>query len=1094
MGKRGFNWKARQVVEAEIDNNPTKKIKLEIESKGNYDESNELVLPSIKRTTKIKNKKEQHVKILSKKQRKRLEKIVERKEKKKQRTELLDELIKIQAKQEDLNQLVSLSTIQTKGIKKHFIESKRPKSDNKIENNFKINSIKGSRKKLLNYEDNKPLYDKNNPNIVGLDSESSESENDSNLELNENVEDDEIKLDDDKNDDFKEKEKDKTEMKRKNVEINLDKVEKKPAIFVDVVRDEKIQEARLKLPILAEEQVIMETINENSIIIIAGETGSGKTTQVPQFLYEAGYASTKTIAITEPRRIAAISMSKRVAKELSLSEDIVSYLIRFEGNVTDKTKIKFMTDGVLLREIKEDFLLTKYSVIILDEAHERSVHTDILIGFLSRIVPLRNKRGDFLKLIIMSATLRLKDFTENPRLFKISPPVINVEARQFPVTVHFNRRTNDDYLKESLRKVAKIHGELPEGGILVFLTGRREVTALVGKLKKMFPVKNKNLKLKGERNLKKKVKIVPKIDLDDFDVINDEDVGLSDEEFDLDDSEIVKTGDPLWVLPLYSQLNADKQLEVFKNPPEGCRLCVISTNISETSLTIPNIKYVVDSGKTKIKLYDKITGTSRFLVTWTSKASANQRAGRAGRTSPGHCYRLYSSAVFNDVFKDFERPEIQEKPADDLYLYMKCMGIDKIINFPFPTAPDLMQLKSAERTLEILGLIDNKRITELGKVVSKYPVLPRFGKMLALSNQFDLLPYTILLISALSVQELFKNDSITTYNKMAKNHLKTGNFYLLGDLMILLTTIGGAEIANLQGKLTKFCSTFNLREKAIKEIRKIRLQLTKEINLNHSDLNLNLTVDPNLTPPSDLQAKLLRQIVLSGMGDKIAQKIEINNNLPNDQKKLLKNAYRTEFLEEPVFLSKKSIFKPPLPEFITFQELYETDSNEKIYLRTVSSIEPEWLVSFVPKLCNLSEPLNDPEPSYDEKSGKIRCKVTGTFGKGGFVLPGVIEIDFPDSSQIYKWFGRYFLEGLVCGRLKKFSRSLLNPSYTVVKPWAKLQPKVVRLVQKLAGDKVDCKLKLEQEFKRNKNYLLEEYLMWLPQSLHGQVTLLWPPL
>lgn len=176
-------------------------------------------------------------------------------------------------------------------------------------------------------------------------------------------------------------------------------------------------------------------------------TGSGKTTQVPQFLYEAGYALNKMIGITEPRRVAAISMSKRVAEEMNLSSDEVSYLIRFEGNVTKDTKIKFMTDGVLFRELKNDFLLTKYSVIILDEAHERSVHTDVLIGVLSRIVDLREKRNNPLKLIIMSATLRIEDFTENRRLFKIAPPVINVEARQFPVTVHFNRETHENYLK-----------------------------------------------------------------------------------------------------------------------------------------------------------------------------------------------------------------------------------------------------------------------------------------------------------------------------------------------------------------------------------------------------------------------------------------------------------------------------------------------------------------------------------------------------------------------------------------------------------------------------------------------------------------------
>lgn len=221
-------------------------------------------------------------------------------------------------------------------------------------------------------------------------------------------------------------------------------------------------------------------------------SGSGKTTQVPQFLYEAGYALKKMIGVTEPRRVAAIAMSKRVGEELNLPADQVSYLIRFEGNVTDKTKIKFMTDGVLLKEIQSDFLLTKYSVIILDEAHERSVFTDVLIGMLSRIVPQRHKKSDPLKLIVMSATLRLEDFTSNSRLFKNKPPVISVDARQFPVTVHFNKRTNEDYLKEAFGKVCKVHTQLPEGGILVFVTGQREVNSLVRKLRKAFPFRYRN--------------------------------------------------------------------------------------------------------------------------------------------------------------------------------------------------------------------------------------------------------------------------------------------------------------------------------------------------------------------------------------------------------------------------------------------------------------------------------------------------------------------------------------------------------------------------------------------------------------------------
>lgn len=222
---------------------------------------------------------------------------------------------------------------------------------------------------------------------------------------------------------------------------------------------------------------------------------------------------------------------------------------------------------------------------------------------------------------------------------------------------------------------------------------------------------------------------------------------------------------PLWVLPLYSLLPSYKQARVFEPPPEGTRLCVVATNVAETSLTIPNIKYVVDTGRQKSKFYDKVTGMSAFVVTFTSKAAANQRAGRAGRVAPGHCYRLYSSAVFNDDFVEFSPPEITEKPVDGLMLQMKCMGIDKVLNFPFPSPPDKLQLEMAEKRLMLLGALVNaptkvnefsSKVTKLGNSIAAFPVAPRFGKMLALSHQENLLEYTICMVAALSVQEVLQ--------------------------------------------------------------------------------------------------------------------------------------------------------------------------------------------------------------------------------------------------------------------------------------------------------------------------------------------------
>ncbi|KAG0310615.1 putative ATP-dependent RNA helicase DHR1, partial [Linnemannia gamsii] len=570
------------------------------------------------------------------------------------------------------------------------------------------------------------------------------------------------------------------------------------AFHVHVDRDPEIQEMRLKLPVCAEEQHIMEKIIYNDIVIIKGETGSGKTTQVPQFLYEAGYGNPNSpnpgmIGITQPRRVAAVSMADRVAKELNLPASKISHQIRYDATTSPDTVMKFMTDGVLLRELNSDFLLRKYSAIIIDEAHERSLNTDILIGALSRIVRLRREESKKdrdntkpLKLIIMSATLVIEEFTKNERLFghqkksnsktvkdaetvegekedgdeeeeeqapKELVPVVSVDVKKiYGLTMHFNKRTPEvDYVTEAFKKVSKIHSKLPEGAILVFLSGQAEITELVKKLRKKFPFNNPNTPhlnngskpddAKKAQNGKAVTEtddnatsqettaaeanqeLDPRnedVELEDM-AIGDSEVvaqveGMEedDEAFDLDGSDSEEELDadaeileeipdagmaPLHVLPLYSLLKTEEQMRVFQPPPPGSRLCVVATNVAETSITIPNVKYVVDSGKSKERHYDKETGIQTFQVGWTSKASATQRAGRAGRTGHGHCYRLYSSAVYENEFVTASEAEIQKMPIDGVVLQMKSMYIDNVVNFPFPTPPNREDLKQSEQRL-----------------------------------------------------------------------------------------------------------------------------------------------------------------------------------------------------------------------------------------------------------------------------------------------------------------------------------------------------------------------------------------------------------
>jgi ATP-dependent RNA helicase DHX37/DHR1 len=322
---------------------------------------------------------------------------------------------------------------------------------------------------------------------------------------------------------------------------------------------------------------------------------------------------------------------------------------------------------------------------------------------------------------------------------------------------------------------------------------------------------------------------------------------------------------PLFVLPLYSLLPSEKQVQVFDKVPENCRLCVVATNIAETSLTIPNIKYVVDTGKIKMKFYDKITGVSTFRICWTSKASADQRAGRAGRTSAGHCYRLYSSAVYNDEFPKFSEPEIARKPVEDLILQMKDLGIDRIVNFPFPTPPDDASVRAAERLLIELDALEVDKsklksardeqitkITKLGKQMASFPINPRYSKMLTLASQQQqienkkkILSYVICLISGLSVPELFiDGDTQVASSKQPNEMIKVkyaqlrqswldgvpkSHTHLLGDLMLLLVALGAVEYEQHKNANDKavmaFCDKFGIRYKAVLEARKLRKQL-----------------------------------------------------------------------------------------------------------------------------------------------------------------------------------------------------------------------------------------------------------------------------
>ncbi|XP_043200914.1 probable ATP-dependent RNA helicase DHX37 isoform X3 [Amphibalanus amphitrite] len=1164
--RKRYNEKARQKKDIKIQHAPEEKIPVVATELKNQqqDDSNALILPSKKRNTKDVTKSLTPKKLLSKKQRKKLEQIVQRKEKKQKRAGLLASLQQVQGDASLLDRLTGVTSVQTTGLKRAAAQER-------------LRSVGGKRRRTHGEEEEREEgadQPPSDPNVIGtevvMESESDDDEDE-----------EEEEEEGDAPDGEEDGETSPTEPESASSAGQTPSTSGEPAAkaartagpvkqpaedsdlrlqYTPVVRDREIQEARLKLPILAEEQQIVEAVRENPVLVLAGETGSGKTTQVPQFLYEAGYAREQLIGVTEPRRVAAVSMSRRVRQEMGLTADQVSYQIRFEGNTTDSTRIKFMTDGVLLKEIETDFLLNKYSVIIIDEAHERSVYTDILIGLLSRIVPLRNKRHRPLKLVIMSATLRVEDFTANRRLFKVPPPVIKVESRQFPVTVHWSKRTPDDYVGEAYRKACKIHRTLPDGGILIFVTGQNEVNSIMQRLKKTFPSKTQrkedakskegqkaapaekkpelteeeeeaiffNPKLKKQR--KHKSNELPEVNLDSYAIeppsAEAEDL-LEGADGEGDDGDLEEDGDederaaaavpgadrhPLHVLPLYAMLSTEKQSQVFEPVPEGARLCVVATNVAETSLTIPGIKYVIDTGKVKQKLYEKTTGVSAFQVMWESQAAANQRAGRAGRVAPGHCYRLFSSALFNDEMERFARPEIQRKPVEDVLLQMKAMHVDRVVNFPFPSPPDREQLRAAEERLVQLGALERPpppppgadkpsaepetRVTDLGRAMACFPVSARFAKMLVLSEQHELLPFTVCLVAALSVQEVLLENPVTAEDKehakqlwsewmtLRRSWAGTGNSLLLGDAMVLIRAVGAAEYS---GCTPEFCRRYGLRLKAMREIRKLRVQLTNQINLVVPSAALG--VDPRLAPPSEAQCRLLRQVLLAGLPDHVARRVdpqEINN--PEDRPKW-KGAYRCTSIEEPVFLHRGSVLRKEAPQYVAYQEIYETN---KLYMRGVTAVEPEWLATLCPGQCTFSKPLDEPPPEFDPVSGRVRCYMTATFGRAVWPLPPV-QLDYPAGLDRYRLFGVHLLRGDVCPRLAELARVLLAPPATMTKSWARLHPRTDSLLKALVAENCDNRDTLLDVWQRRPTYLLSAYKEWIPEILHDKVAQLWPP-
>ena len=461
-----------------------------------------------------------------------------------------------------------------------------------------------------------------------------------------------------------------------------------------------IQDQRHSLPIYKLKNSLIETINQYRVLVVIGETGSGKTTQITQYLVDAGYANRGKIACTQPRRMAAMSVAKRVSEEYGCKLGTkVGYCIRFEDCTSSDTIIKYMTDGMLLREALIDRDLNLYSVIILDEAHERNIHTDVLFGLLKSTI---QRRKD-LHVIVTSATLEAEKFSA----YFNDCPIFTIPGRNFHVEIFFTQEPEGDYLEATLDTIMKIHLTEPAGDILVFLTGQEEIDTTCQ-------------------------------------ILNERMAALGD------------AAPPLIVLPVYSAQPSEVQSRIFDTTPDGSRKCVVATNIAEASLTIDGIYYVVDPGFAKIKAFNPKLGMDTLIVSPISQASAKQRAGRAGRTGPGKCFRLYTENAYKNEMLPSTIPEIQRTNLANTVLSLKAMGINDLFTFEFMDRPPTQSLVAAMESLFALGALDDEGLlTRLGRKMSEFPLEPQLSKMLLTGVDLGCADEVITIVAMLSVPNVF---------------------------------------------------------------------------------------------------------------------------------------------------------------------------------------------------------------------------------------------------------------------------------------------------------------------------------------------------
>ncbi|GFR16083.1 pre-mRNA-splicing factor ATP-dependent RNA helicase DHX16 [Trichonephila clavata] len=623
-----------------------------------------------------------------------------------------------------------------------------------------------------------------------------------------------------------------------------------------------IQETRRSLPIYPFREDLLEAIENHHILIIEGETGSGKTTQIPQYLYEAGYTKgNKKIGCTQPRRVAAMSVAARVAEEISVKlGNEVGYSIRFEDCTSERTILKYMTDGMLLREFLSEPDLSSYSVVIVDEAHERTLHTDILFGLVKDIARFRPD----LKLLISSATLDAEKFSQ----FFDDAPIFRIPGRRFPVDIFYTKAPEADYLDACVVTVLQIHFTQPLGDILVFLTGQEEIETC------------NELLLERTRKLGSKMR-------------------------------------ELIILPIYANLPSDMQAKIFEPTPPGSRKVVIATNIAETSLTIDGIIYVIDPGFCKQNSFNARTGMESLVVTPISKASANQRAGRAGRVAAGKCFRLYTAWAYQHELEDNTIPEIQRVNLGNAVLLLKSLGINDIIHFDFLDPPPHESLVLALEQLYALGGLNHQgELTKLGRRMAEFPVDPMMSKMLLASEKYKCSEEILSIAAMLSVNNAIfyrPKDKIVHADTARKNF-----FSIAGDHLTLLNVYNQWVEADYS---TQWCFENYIQHRSMKRARDVREQLEGLMDRVEIELVSNA-----------LDTVAIRKAITAGYFYHTARLSKSGQ-------------YKTAKQQQTVMIHPNSALFEDLPRWLVYHELVFTT---KEYMRQVIEIEGVWLLEVAP--------------------------------------------------------------------------------------------------------------------------------------------------